>query len=102
VTHQPILERVELPSLCRRCRVQRLDVFGSAVTGTFDVASSDLDFLVTFEPLAPAEYAISYFALRDGLAALYGHNIDLVTEPSLANPHFRARVDAERKTLFTQ
>jgi predicted nucleotidyltransferase len=98
----PSFVRPELASLCRRCRVHRLDIFGSAVTGRFDPARSDLDFLVTFRPLPPAEVARSYFTLLDELARLYGREIDLVTEPALANPHCRACVESERQNLFTQ
>jgi hypothetical protein len=48
-----------LPELCRRFHVRRLDLFGSAATGhNFDPVRSDLDFLVSFEPLPPGEYAI--------------------------------------------
>jgi predicted nucleotidyltransferase len=37
--------------LCRRYGVRRLDVFGSAARGAdFDVATSDVDFLVQFGP----------------------------------------------------
>jgi len=38
-----------LTELCRRFGVRRLDLFGSAATGHFDPARSDLDFLVEFE-----------------------------------------------------
>ena len=33
-----------LQALCRRFGVRRLDLFGSAATGRFDPALSDLDF----------------------------------------------------------
>ncbi len=97
-----ILDRPGLAPLCRRCRVRRLDVSGSAVTGGFDPARSDLDFLVSFEPLPPSDYARAYFMLSEELAKLYGRKIDLLTEPSLANPYFRKRVEAQRQTLFGQ
>jgi hypothetical protein len=35
-----------IAALCRRCAVRRLDLFGSAATGRFDLERSDLDFLV--------------------------------------------------------
>ena len=44
-----------LAELCRRFHVRTLDVFGSAVTGRFDPARSDLDFLVQFEERAALE-----------------------------------------------
>jgi predicted nucleotidyltransferase len=42
-----------IAELCRRYRVQRLEVFGSAAGGTdFSQESSDADFLVVFSPSA--------------------------------------------------
>jgi predicted nucleotidyltransferase len=92
----------ELPALCRRWKVRRLDLFGSATTGHFDAAMSDLDFLVDFEPLEPAAYARAYFGLREGLQVLFGREVDLVTQASLTNPYFRRRVESERRNLFPQ
>lgn len=43
-------ERInEVHALCWRFGVQRLDVFGSAATVSFDPATSDIDFIVEFE-----------------------------------------------------
>jgi len=53
----------DLACLCRRYNVRRLDLFGSAVAGNFEPGRSDLDFLVAFEPLAPAAYADAYFGV---------------------------------------
>jgi predicted nucleotidyltransferase len=90
-----------LPELCRRFHVRRLDLFGSAATGrNFDPIRSDLDLLVSFEPLPPSEYANAYFGLREALEALSGRPIDLVTEAALRNPYLRRRVEAERRPLF--
>jgi hypothetical protein len=36
----------------------------------------------------------------EALGALFDRTIDLVTEPTLANPYLRAQVDAERRTIF--
>ena len=46
-------KRESLVDLCRRYRVSRLEVFGSAVTGKFDPERSDLDVLVEFERSSP-------------------------------------------------
>ena len=51
---QIALHREELPALCRRFHVRRLDLFGSAARGDFDPESSDIDFLVEFDRAAPA------------------------------------------------
>ncbi len=92
--------RAQLAKLCRRFHVRRLDVFGSATGPRFDPATSDLDFLVTFAALEPAEYADAFFGLRDALQSFFHRDVDLVTESAFANPYFREQVEAERQTLF--
>ena len=92
--------RDALAVLCRRFAVRRLDLFGSAATGRFDPARSDLDFLVSFEELPDAAYADAYFGLREGLEALFGRPVDLLTEPALQNPYLRRRIEVERRRLF--
>ena len=92
--------RAAVAELCRRLRVRRLDAFGSAVKGGFNPASSDLDFLVEFEPLAPAEYAEAYFSLKEALEAIFGRPIDLVTSAAVVNPYFRESVAASCEKLY--
>jgi uncharacterized protein with HEPN domain/predicted nucleotidyltransferase len=90
-----------LAELCRRFHVRRLDLFGSAATGRFDPARSDLDFLVEFEE-TPAGHSQSknYFGLLAALEALFGRKVDLVSERTLENPYRRRRIEAERRPLF--
>lgn len=54
-------KRAELKTLCEKHRVQRLDLFGSAVSGTFYPASSDLDFIVSFGEPEERGYAIRFY-----------------------------------------
>ena len=68
--------------------------------GRFDPARSDLDFLVAFEEQPSAAYADAYFGLREGLIALFGRAVDLVTEPALENPCLRRQLEARRQRLF--
>lgn len=89
-----------LPALCRRFHVRQLYLFGSAADGRFDPACSDLDFLAAFEELPSATYADCYFGLREGLIALFGRAVDLVTEPALENPYLRRQIEARRQRLF--
>ncbi|WP_210603461.1 nucleotidyltransferase family protein [Brevibacterium oceani] len=74
--------------LCREYGVARLRIFGSAVTGEFDPASSDVDFIVDFLP-GRANLFQDYFGLLEGLTVLMGRRVDLVVGRSLRNPHFR-------------
>ncbi len=89
-----------LLGLCRRFRVRRLDLFGSATDARFDSTRSDLDFVVAFESLSGSAYADAYFGLREGLAELFGREVDLITEPALENPYLRRQVEAQRQRLF--
>jgi uncharacterized protein len=94
--------REKLADLCRRTGAKRLDLFGSAARADFDPAHSDLDFLVEFEDLSPAQYAEAYFTLKESLEALFGRPVDLLTTVSLENPYFRARVLAERQLVYAR
>ena len=93
-------KRIEVINLCRRLGARRLDAFGSVVRADFDRLKSDLDFSVTFDDVAPAAYAQTYFTLKEGLESLFGRAVDLVTESSLTNPYFRQRVISERQTIY--
>ena len=68
----------ELRRLCLRYGVLRLDLFGSAVTGRYDLEKSDLDFLVEFQPSAFNAYADAYFGLLEALGRLFERPVDLV------------------------
>ncbi|MBC7993830.1 MAG: nucleotidyltransferase domain-containing protein [Rhizobacter sp.] len=94
--------RDEVAALCRRVGTRRLHAFGSAVRADFIPETSDLDFLVEFDEVSPADYAQAYFVLKEGLEALFGRPVDLVTESGLANPYFRDRIAAERQTMYAR
>ncbi len=93
-------KREELAELCRRHRVRRLALFGSATREDFDPERSDLDFLVQFEPLAPGTYADTYFGLLESLQQLFGRQVDLVEAGSVRNPYIRREIDAQQETLY--
>ena len=71
----------EVANLCLRLGARRLDIFGSAVRADFDPEHSDLDFLVEFDYAAPAAYAQAFFALKEGLKALFNRPVDLLQLP---------------------
>ena len=96
------LKRERVADLCRRFGVLRLDVFGSAVREDFDPERSDFDLLVRLEDVPPIEYSRRYFDLKEALERLFGRRVDLVTEPSLENPFFKARVLGERQPIYAR
>lgn len=95
-----VLDKAQLAALCRRFHVRKLDLFGSAATGRFDLAHSDIDLLVEFAPMRPGAYAAAYFGLREALEAEFGRRVDLVTEGSLTNPYLIRRIAAEKRRLY--
>jgi predicted nucleotidyltransferase len=90
----------ELVALCRRYRVRRLELFGSAAVGTDKPDESDLDFLIEFETLPPASYADTYFGLKEALEELFGRPADLVVASAVRNPYFRASVERTKTLLY--
>lgn len=89
-----------ITKLCVKHHVQRLFVFGSAARDDFDPSRSDLDFVVEFEPLSPSGQADAYFSLLKGLEMILGRSIDLITDKSIANPHFRKSVDEYKLPVY--
>ncbi|MDX8032471.1 nucleotidyltransferase domain-containing protein [Lentzea sp. BCCO 10_0856] len=90
----------EIEDLCRALGVRRLDVFGSAVGDSFDVATSDVDILVDFEVGNDFDHFGTYFALKEGLERILGRPVDLVVSTSIRNPYFRQQVMETKETLY--
>jgi hypothetical protein len=77
----------ELKDMCRQYNVRQLELFGSAFTGeNFDPQSSDIDFLVEFQPSDPPQHANNYFRFLEKLQDMFGCNIDLVERKAIKNP----------------
>lgn len=90
----------ELRRLCLHYGVLRLDLFGSAVTGRYDLEKSDLDFLVEFQPSAFNAYADAYFGLLEALGRLFERPVDLVVESAIKNPYFLQSVEKTRTPVY--
>jgi len=89
----------EIAPLCRRFGVRRLEPFGSATTDRFDFRRSDLDFLVDFGADSSRLFE-RYFGLKEGLASLYGREVDLVMVGALRNPYFIEAVNRTRQPVY--
>ena len=92
--------RSEIADLCRRYRVRRLELFGSAGRESFDPQRSDVDFLVEFEPLAEGEHADAYFGLKESLASLLARPVDLVMTSAIRNRYFLEAIEPTRTLLY--
>src|SRR5262245_4612089 len=91
--------RDAIRALCREYGVRRLDLFGSAATGAFDPATSDLDFVVTFANTRTPGYADRYLGFAEALETLFSRHVDVITERSIRNPYFRRAVEASRQPI---
>jgi len=90
------IDREQLGELCRRHRIRRLALFGSAARGEMR-NDSDVDLLVEFLP--GTTVGLRFITIQDELAALLGRQIDLCT-PGFLSPHFREHVLREAVPLY--
>ena len=86
-----------LVALCRRYRVQRLALFGSAFREDFG-PDSDIDLLVTFEPDAKIGF-LALGQMRRELMAIFRRPVDLVPQDGL-KPQIREAVLAGAELIY--
>jgi predicted nucleotidyltransferase len=92
----------ELAELCRTFDVERLELFGSAAEGSFQTATSDLDFIVRFSAPSAGTYLDRYLDFAEALEQLFQRPVDLLTERAIHNPYFRRSVEATRQPVYEQ
>lgn len=92
--------RAQIGELCARFGVRRLELFGSAATGAFDAARSDLDFMVDFDPALRTRPFEQYFGLKEALEALFARPVDLVEAGASTNRYFLESVNKSRRLLY--
>lgn len=98
--HNILIDNIErIKKLCRDHHVKTLFAFGSAATDDYK-EDSDIDLLVSFEPLDFGDYADNYFFLADKLEELFEKPVDLITEKSLSNPYFINSVNRTKTKLY--
>jgi len=99
--HPFVEEKIpDIAAVCRRRRVKRLEVFGSAIGDAFDPNTSDIDFIVEFERMSPPEHTESYFGLAEDLEALFGRPVDLIEPSAIRNPFFRQSVEENEVLVY--
>jgi len=93
--------RIEIPkdkiaAFCKRHRVRKLSLFGSALRDDFR-PESDLDVLVEFDPdFVPG---LEFFAMEEELSHILGRKVDLNT-PGFLSRHFRDNVMAGAEVQY--
>ena len=98
---QIIIDNLEkIAELCRTHHVLRLSVFGSAVRDDFNLESSDVDFLVDFEPPGSFRYARNFFGLQRSLSLLLNRDVDLVISHTVENPIILESIEEDKRLLY--
>jgi len=102
VTTQIHLPEKELATFCKRWKVTKFALFGSAVRDDFS-SESDIDALVDFS--AQSEWGLfDHIQMKQELIALFGRNVDLITKRSLEQSHndlLRAEILESAKVIYT-
>lgn len=98
--HEVTQQHSALVELCRRYRVRRLQLFGSATTGTFAPGRSDLDFLAEFAETRNPDYADRYFDFAQALEELFKQHVDVLTQRAIRNPYFRAEIEHTAELVY--
>jgi hypothetical protein len=90
------LPRDKIAEFCKRNRIQKLSLFGSALRGELR-DDSDIDLLVEFEPgHVPG---LAFFAMENELSEILGRKVDLNT-PQFLSRYFREEVLAEAELQY--
>lgn len=89
-----------IAALCRKHRVARLYVFGSALRDDYRPGESDVDLLVEFEPMDGHEKAHVYFDLLDALHELLGVKVDLVMTGAVKNRYIARDIEQTKQVLY--
>jgi len=92
--------REAIEQLCIRYNVRRLELFGSATEDSFEPTASDIDFLVAFGSLSPADHADAFFGLQEELQQILGFTIDLIERNPIRNPYFLQSIDRTKVVLY--
>ena len=100
--HQLIAgKKEEIAAICRRHRVERLEVFGSAARGTdFDPDRSDADFLVEYQPPLLPGLLERRLQLQDDLQAILKRKVGLIRKGTIGNPYLKESIDEDREVVF--
>ena len=93
-------QRFTVAALCRQYRVRKLRLFGSAATGTFIPATSDLDFVAEFANTQSSDYPDRYLDFAEALEKLFNRRVDVITERAIRNPYFRAEVERTAQVIY--
>ncbi len=92
--------RSDLSDLCKSLHINRLYVFGSSLTESFNEKSSDLDFLVEINQSDPLERGELLLEFWEKLEVMFDRKIDLLTPESIKNPVLLEQINSTKKIIY--
>ena len=84
--------------ICRKLKVKRLDLVGSASRKDFNPKHSDIDLLVEFE--GSDHLFDRYFQLKADLEQGLGRHVDLIQNKAVKNPYVRKALEKDRMPIY--
>lgn len=88
-----------LKNLCKLHQVDKMYLFGSAVTTNFN-EKSDVDLLVKFKPISLEVYFDNYINFKEKLETLFGRKVDLLEEQALRNPVLIKSINNSKELIY--
>ena len=88
-----------LKRLCNIYNVDKMYLFGSALTSNFN-EKSDIDFLVKFKPIELSQYFENYIDFKQNLQSLFGREVDLLEEQTLRNPILIKSINRSKELIY--
>jgi uncharacterized protein len=91
----------DIQALCREFGVQRMEIFGSAVTDEFDPERSDVDFIVTYpEGYDFGSWGGRVMELEEQLSIILQRDVDVVFNKPFRNRFFAREVERTRQDIY--
>lgn len=93
------IDRKALAAICRKYRVKKMSLYGSAARGELR-PESDVDLLVEFQPKrGPSLWGL--VDMQDALSPLFGgRRVEIAGPGILGNPYRRATIERDLKVLY--
>ncbi len=88
-----------LKKLCTIYHVEKMYLFGSALTTNFN-NKSDVDLLVKFKPIELSQYFDNYINFKEKLETLFGREVDLLEQQTLRNPILIKSIDQSKELIY--
>lgn len=102
--HRTIAKKMnEIAFICRKRRMERLEVFGSTAGGTdFGPITSDIDFLVEFNPEKDPVSLQGYVRMIKDLRSTMARGVYIVEEKWIYNPYQNEANNEDREMVFEE